>query len=219
MRLKVRRFQGLRQSDAPSRAYLDKTVWTVSFIVMSIAHQRKKQPAAVRRRLLDVAARLSAAEGPGSLTLDAVSQAAGVSKGGLLHHFSSKAALIDGLFDDLISRLDRAIDEAMRRDPVAHGRFTRAYLDAVFALNGEDEKREWHMLTIGLLSEPHLRERWRVWVRDREEEFVGTDCSIEAQLVRFAADGLWLADLIESHAFEPDRRVALLERLRGLTFL
>lgn len=185
---------------------------------MSIAHQRKKRPTAVRRQLLEVAARLSAAEGPASLTLDAVSQAAGVSKGGLLHHFPSKAALIDGLFDDLVGRLDLAIGEAMRRDPVAHGRFTRAYLDAVFALNAEEEKREWHVLTIALLSEPHLRERWRLWVREREEEFVGTDCSLDAQLVRFAADGLWLADLMESHAFEPDRRSALLERLRAMTF-
>ena len=41
------------------------------------------------------------------VTLDAVSQAAGVSKGGLLHHFPNKMALLDGLFDDLIGKLRR----------------------------------------------------------------------------------------------------------------
>lgn len=49
---------------------------------MSKAHHRKKHPEAVRQQLLDVAAKLSLEKGPASVTLDAVSQAAGVSKGG-----------------------------------------------------------------------------------------------------------------------------------------
>jgi AcrR family transcriptional regulator len=93
---------------------------------MSTAHQRKKQPELVRRQLLEVAARLSRREGAGGVTLDAVSQAAGVSKGGLLHHFPNRMALLDGLFDHLTAKFDAAIAVEMEKDPVVRGRFTRA---------------------------------------------------------------------------------------------
>ncbi|MCA9997886.1 MAG: TetR/AcrR family transcriptional regulator, partial [Anaerolineales bacterium] len=38
-------------------------------------------------------------DGLASLTLDAVAEEAGLSKGGLLYHFPSKVALIEGLFE------------------------------------------------------------------------------------------------------------------------
>src|SRR5262249_36166714 len=112
----------------------DKTVHAVSFALMSEAHHRKKQPALVRRQLLQVAARLASEQGIAALTLDAVSGASGVSKGGLLHHFPNKNALLDALFDRLLEGLDADIEEIMRSDPVPHGRFTRGYLGAVAGL-------------------------------------------------------------------------------------
>ena len=103
---------------------------------MSKAHHRKKQPQAVRQLLLGVAAGLCIERGASGLTLDAVAAAAGVSKGGLLHHFPSKAALLEGLLDDLIDRLDAAIHQAMLDDPDPTGRFTRAYLKVCFVPGG-----------------------------------------------------------------------------------
>lgn len=124
---------------------------------MTEAHRRKKQPEQVRQQLLEVAARLSHEQGVAGITLDAVSQAAGVSKGGLLHHFPNKLALLDGLFDDLVTRFDREIEAAMARDPVAKGRFTRAYIDVCFALDPATDVPGWRMLTIALIAEPHLK--------------------------------------------------------------
>ncbi|NAZ75698.1 TetR family transcriptional regulator [Kineococcus sp. T13] len=56
-----------------------------------------RDPAATRDRLLDAFAELVASTGARSATLEAVAAAAGVSKGGLLYHFGSKDALVDGL--------------------------------------------------------------------------------------------------------------------------
>ncbi|WP_426238768.1 TetR/AcrR family transcriptional regulator [Pararhizobium sp. DWP1-1-3] len=184
---------------------------------MSIAHHRRKQPELVRQQLLDVAARLSLEQGATGVTLDAVSQAAGVSKGGLLHHFPNKMALLNGLFDDLTGKLDRAIAEEMRNDPIAHGRFTRAYLSIVFALEDEVDAQGWQVLTVALLSEPQLRERWRVWVADHADEFVGTDSSPGCLLARFAADGLWLADILKSHDVDLPMRQAMRAQLVALS--
>ncbi|MCA1404897.1 TetR/AcrR family transcriptional regulator [Ensifer sp. IC3342] len=182
---------------------------------MTNAYQRKKQPERVRQQLLEVAARLSLEQGIGAVTLDAVSQAAGVSKGGLLHHFPNKLALLDGLFDELVARFDRAIEEAMEGDDVERGRFTRAYLTVCFAL--EAEGKGWQVLTIALLAEPHLKARWRDWVARRADEFAATDSSPNCLLARFAADGVWLADLLESHELEAPTRALLLEELKALS--
>ncbi|OJT96167.1 TetR family transcriptional regulator [Metarhizobium album] len=185
---------------------------------MSESHRRKKQPQLVRRQLVDVAAQLAFERGIGAVTLDAVSEAAGVSKGGLLHHFPGKVALLDGLFDRLVDELDAAIEAAMIVDPLPHGRFTRAYLQVVADLKEKPgENRQWAGLTMALLNEPHLRARWRQWVDRRAGEYVGTDSSLNAAIVRFAADGLWLADMVGSHDLSAETRSALIERLSALT--
>jgi AcrR family transcriptional regulator len=50
-----------------------------------------------RQRLLDAAERVVVESGATHLTLDAVAKSAGVSKGGLLYHFPSKEALLEGM--------------------------------------------------------------------------------------------------------------------------
>ncbi|NLR96899.1 TetR/AcrR family transcriptional regulator [Rhizobium sp. P38BS-XIX] len=187
---------------------------------MSTAHHRKKQPLFVRQQLLEVAARLASEKGMTAVTLDAVSGASGVSKGGLLHHFPSKNMLLEALFDSMLAQLDAAIQEAMRADPLPHGRFTRGYLRACLALRDEPEdNRDWVQVTMVLLSEPQLRQRWRDWVRERSEEYVGTDSSVDAAIVRLATDGIWLADLLGSHDLDQGARQRLIDRLIELTQL
>ena len=187
---------------------------------MSKAHHRKKHPEAVRQQLLEVAARLSLAKGLSSVTLDAVSQAAGVSKGGLLHHFPNKLSLLDGLFDDLTGKLDRTFAEKMQGDPEPRGRFTRAYVSVFFVPDGGlADGDQWKVLTTALISEPHLRERWRQWVEQHLAENVGTDSSLEAMLVRYAVDGLWLADLLGSPTMDASTRTTMMDRLLTLSRL
>ena len=59
-----------------------------------------------RDRILDAAAQLVGEVGSGRLTLDAVAERAGLSKGGLLYNFPSKEALLTGM-------IERMIEEAM----------------------------------------------------------------------------------------------------------
>ena len=187
------------------------------FPAMSKAHHRKKHPEAVRQQLLEVAARLSLEKGPASVTLDAVSHAAGVSKGGLLHHFPNKLSLLDGLFNDLTEKLDRALAEKMQTDAEPKGRFTRAYVSVFFLPEGIEDGEQWKVLTIALISEPHLRERWRQWVERHLAENSGTDSSPDAVLARYAVDGLWLADLLGAPTMDAETRAAMLDRLLSLS--
>jgi AcrR family transcriptional regulator len=73
----------------------------------------------VRDRILDAAEDLICASGIAGFTLDAVAQAAGVSKGGLLYHFGSKDSLISGLQRRMALRLEQSLRDAeCRGEPV-----------------------------------------------------------------------------------------------------
>lgn len=61
-----------------------------------------------RTKILDAAAQIIREIGAGRLTLDAVAQRAGVSKGGLLYNFPSKDALLQGM-------IQRIVDEVCAR--------------------------------------------------------------------------------------------------------
>ncbi len=67
-------------------------------------------PPAAKEKVLDAFQRLLIVNGERSATLDAVAREAGVSKGGLIYHFSSREALIDGL----LNRLEALVDEDLR---------------------------------------------------------------------------------------------------------
>lgn len=159
------------------------------------AYRRPKEPARIRRALLDAAARLVGQHGIAELTLQPVAEAAGVTKGGLLHHFPTKQALVDVLFADLIAQWDAEIDARMVADPTPWGRFTRAYVEAVFAGQAHELLSPWAALSMSLLTEPGLRQRWASWLEHRLEQHGDTDADPTLEVARLAADGAWLAFL------------------------
>ena len=62
-----------------------------------------------RGDLLDAAEALLSEQGGRGLTLSAVAERAGVSKGGLLYHFPSKEALVQGLVGRVIEEFDALV--------------------------------------------------------------------------------------------------------------
>ncbi len=66
-----------------------------------------------REKILDAAAELVGEIGAGRLTLEAVAEKAGLSKGGLLYNFPTKEALLQGMIQRLIDQV-AAEREALR---------------------------------------------------------------------------------------------------------
>ena len=65
-----------------------------------------------RTRIMRAAEALAHEVGPGNLSLDGVAARAGVSKGGLLYHFPSKAKLMEALVEEYLRRIDEALAAA-----------------------------------------------------------------------------------------------------------
>ncbi|MTD17397.1 TetR family transcriptional regulator [Nakamurella sp. YIM 132087] len=78
-------------------------------------------PTDTRERILRALRHLLATGGTDAVTLEAVAAQAGVSKGGLLYHFPSKAALYAGLLDAVRDSVRREMAEATERSGAARG--------------------------------------------------------------------------------------------------
>lgn len=139
-------------------------------------------------------------DGVARLTLDSAAAEAGVSKGGVLYHFPSRAALVTAM----VQRFSESFDADLERHGASGGEpgaFTRAYLEASLSppAGGGDsrEQRLGAALLAGMASDPDLleplRRRFDAWQaaveRDGLPPGLGT-------LVRLAADGMWLCDLL-----------------------
>lgn len=181
-------------------------------------HHRKKDPIRVQEQLLEAASVIVAKEGIASLSLNAVAKEAGVSKGGLLHHFPGKLELVHAVFKRLLSIMDRRISVIMKSDPIEAGRFSRAYLTYISDSKESDESRQLAILSLAMPNEPVLRQCWRDWMLAHLAKGDKLDNSYLGTLIRYAADGLWLSELTEGPTISQEERKALVGRLSAMTF-
>jgi AcrR family transcriptional regulator len=150
-----------------------------------------------RRALLDAAARSVVSHGAG-VSLDVVAREAGVSKGGLMHHFRSKDDLMAALADDLFDQFARAVEDRIDPQDSVPGRRLRAYVRATFDdLEHHDAVEQTTLMaTLSSFPEParHAQERYRRWNETLTED--GVDPQRVLLVVR-ACDGASIAPLFE----------------------
>jgi AcrR family transcriptional regulator len=181
---------------------------------MTSAYTRKKQPDVVRHDLVQSAITLAARHGLAALSLQQVAEAAGVTKGGLLHHFPSKQTLIDAVFNQMVMEFAEALADAMAPDPEPFGRFTRAYLD--LSLVEVSDLDEWSALWRSVVTDAHLSALWGAWMTEHVAQYGAHEAGPALEAVRFAADGIWMGVFA---SITPADRDALRAYLRSLTYL
>ncbi|WP_024335967.1 TetR/AcrR family transcriptional regulator [Desulfotignum balticum] len=187
---------------------------------MSTAHKRKKQPEIVRSKLIECAARIITEQGPNAVTIQAVADAAGVTKGGLLHHFKNKNQLSKAVSRYFIDQLDTELSKLMAEDPVEYGRFTRAYINTIRQDVASGQEEQWISFAFYVLSEPHLKSMYNEWMKEKQRVHHGTDSDQMLQVLRYAADGIWLeflmgADYQKEHSALLSGLVKMTYRLEG----
>lgn len=150
-------------------------------------------PRSARDRVLDAAKAILVEQGAAHLTLDGVAALAGVSKGGLLYHFPSKAALVDGLAERLRAFTEANLAKA-ERDGVV-----RTFLET--SLPGSEEADHYLAVFSAMRSGLEVSDETRalaqevfaVWsdaLRDAVED------PVQADLIRLVGDGLYLGAVL-----------------------
>lgn len=170
-----------------------------------------------KKRILDVANKVIAEKGLHCFTLDEVAKAAGISKGGLLHHYPSKDKLIKALIENYLDLFQSRVSETEkslcgaspcnRMVSFIHEQFNQCKLDtntmycllAAVASNQE-------------LLHPVLEKR-KEWIEKINE------CKdpIMALIISFACDGIVFSNLLGLEVFPADTKDKLMERLINLS--
>jgi AcrR family transcriptional regulator len=168
-----------------------------------------------RDRILDAYTDLVVTTGPETVTLDAVATAAGVSKGGLLYHFGSREALLDGLLD----RARELTEADLARACAADEGVARYYLRTSFSdpAAGSPVYRATVAMIKLSTTEPRAAEvtrRCMTGWRDALTEELGDP--LAADLIAGLGDGIYLRAIVgDSSDGIVDAVEEVLERLAG----
>ncbi|MBA1229451.1 TetR/AcrR family transcriptional regulator [Pseudomonas viridiflava] len=159
-----------------------------------------KQPDQVKRRLFHAATVLLSSGQP--VSIGSIATAAGVSKGAVQHHFGTKEQLLSALFDLYMDQFNEALALEDASAPPAL-RYARMSLNAT----SYEDTDGWRAMVVATVIDRGLAARWS----ERAEIERSTDRtpSANALLVRLAADGLWLSDLLSTYKIDTKEREEL----------
>ncbi|CAM4263468.1 TetR/AcrR family transcriptional regulator [Paenibacillus typhae] len=167
--------------------------------------------------ILTAASLIIRSQGVEKLTLEAVAREAGVSKGGLLHHFPNKNALIQGLVEELTDGFVTDVQERAAASAVNEGKWSRAYTESV-ACDIKDGNGISTALSAALFSKPELleklQEQYALWQKDIEND--GID-PVRSTIVRLAADGLWFSEMFSLGKLDAELREQVIQELLKMT--
>jgi AcrR family transcriptional regulator len=145
-----------------------------------------------------------ASPGIGGLTLDAVALEAGVSKGGLLHHFPSKDKLLEAMVQRIIDRWVADWQTEIEKTPPGPGRVPRAFLNMCLLRQDEwtDDLRQTSAVLIAALTgNPRLVHPLHI-AQAKLDALIEQDGLPQGvgETILAAIDGLWF-----SWIFNPSR--------------
>lgn len=172
---------------------------------------------AARGRILDAAEQLVADQGASSLTLDAVAQAAGVSKGGLLYHYPNKdallAAMIERHCDDLDERCARELEGLPADQPSS--RLKASILGVLTPRAGREDVGS--ALLAAAANKPALLDGARARYAEHVAQLTASGgCFARSAVIMLAVDGLMLGEVWRLTPFTSEQRDLIVKELLRL---
>lgn len=187
--------------------------------------RRKKAPVQVRAQLLQAASDIATDQGVPAVTLDAVAERAGVTKGALQYHFANKQGLLDALFEQTLTRFEQQmhtrIEEGVADGAPRYGAAARAYLHTTIdETSPAASTNVLRVLVAAMMTDPAIRERYaapmRKWTRP---DPLPLEAAARLMICRLAADGLWISDLLGYQNMPPRLRAEVVRQLEQLALV
>jgi AcrR family transcriptional regulator len=170
-----------------------------------------------RQRVLEAAERVVTEVGAARLTLDAVSQAAGVSKGGLLYHFPSKESLLTALAQRYVDSMRGCVDTA--KDSLHADDPARDLKACVLGVLGSDPrlKAMGAVLLATAANDLTLLEVIRARIAEQSSELSGSSVDFtQASIVLLAIDGLKMRESLRISPYTAEQRAQIVNELLKL---
>jgi AcrR family transcriptional regulator len=180
--------------------------------------------AAKRRRLaerpeiiLDAASAVLAKAGARGLTIDAVAAEAGLSKGGVLHHYASKDALISALVARKLAELREEITACEAEIPPGASQLPRAMVAHVRGHYCEDDESS-RALLLASIETPDALADYRAFASDQlgRLERIEGGCPGEGSVLFFAILGLFMGRALGFHALDDQALQPMLDAMEHM---
>lgn len=147
--------------------------------------QRKVQSEQVKQKLFNAVKSLVLNEGLNHLSVQKVADTAGVSKGGLFHHFANRDELLLAFFDAILQQFSQRIQQHR------HGTHERDWVLAYALASFDDllENQEIAMILLQFISYPPYQKHWQNWFKNQFEQPIQNP---RLQMILYSIDGIWL---------------------------
>lgn len=167
---------------------------------------RPKQPEIVKARLIAAGTQLLA-DG-GAVSIGAVADLAGVTKGAVQHHFGTREDLLMAIYVELQADFEKML-AANDSSPSAAARYARSI---VSMRSSEENSEQGRALLVATVIERQLASRWAAWIKDDRKGEKG----VNQLIARLAADGLWLSETLGIYELTEAERHALSASIQQL---
>ena len=165
-----------------------------------------------RQKILAAASQIVQCKGVAKLTLEAVAKEAGVSKGGLLYHFSNKEALIEGMIVRGVEDYEGAIYNKVAEDPERKGRWVRSFVEE--RLNNERRTEELSSsMMAAFMLKPELLEPLQQSFQQLQHKIENDEIDSVCATIRLTTDGLWYSEYLGVGRLNPELREKVIQAL------
>lgn len=167
--------------------------------------------------ILHAAAAVVEREGVTAVTLDSVSAEAGLTKGGLMHHFKTRAELLQAVHQHLAAQWEADLAAAVDTDPdqATAAQRLKAYIQVA---THSASRAELLFMLEGATTAEHVApwnevlDRWATPLTDASHD----QAALTATMARLAADGLWMHEALTNTRLPADLRDRLAARITQL---
>ena len=169
-----------------------------------------------REKIFLAAARIINEQTVDNMTLEEVASEAGISKGGLLYHFPTKEDLVEGLVNYYETLFNQELEKEIEKLSGNRDRPLTAYVNATFNFSSLS-----HQISQGVIAASVYYPDLLAPVQKRLANFT-TQYSRHikdedlAKVIRLAADGLWLEEIMELNTLTSEEKSKIKEKLNQL---
>lgn len=164
-----------------------------------------------KERILAAATAIAVEHGPKQLTLDNVAKKCGLSKGGLMHHFSSKEALLKSMTENMLRKCEEHSEllKTRHRDALTITNVirTKKFINEIIGMN------EAKILLVAAIENHELLSSVKAAILEQKEAIMSEPKSEMATLLMLASDGLAFQELLGVSPFDENERNEIGDKL------
>lgn len=171
-----------------------------------------------RRELILIAtAKVIRDLGTNNLTIELVAKEAGVSKGGVLHHFPSKQALIHALAEESTAQFLEDLRQRVSNETQDVGKWSRAYLGTTLNHDRDNVGMNESIIATLTMNPKFLsiyQKEFEVIQKNIESDGINP---VNATIIRLAMDGLWFSEIMGICKLDEQLRTQVFDYLNNMT--